>query len=203
MQENQFYSYRSRINRGGALRQEDEQPRRAPAPQGYARSQPGMLRVSPRPHPIPAPSPGRRFCSEPAKNPPIRAPKFRLGATAGQKLGGFYPRKSRIGLQTPPRAWLRGAHGPGGSPHPDPRRPRHVPAPSWNPFPSPPHEAPSVFYSSRLSAGLWLKSIGFVHDFIVFFGVRETAKQPIPLGGGGLNAARPAQRSRGGRGAWE
>lgn len=72
----------------------------------------------------------------------------------------------------------------GGSPHPDPGQPRHVPAPARNPFPSPPHEAPSVFYSSRLSAGLWLKSIGFVHDFHCLFGVRETAKQPIPLGGG-------------------
>lgn len=51
--------------------------------------------------------------------------------------------------------------------------------------PPAPHEPHLYFiYIASLSAGMWLKPIGFAHNFIVFFGVRKTVNKPITLGGG-------------------
>lgn len=166
LQENQFYSYRSRINRGGALKAEDAQgapgvPARCP-PQGCGTRRPRDARGTPL-RPPPRPSRGARS-----------APAARFAQTGGfspktspaERCSprGAAPRKAPIGPQkaTPSIPAGRGGVVPSRA---APVRPHSRREPVTRPPPVP----ICILFPSPLSAGGWLKSIGFPHDFIVFF----------------------------------
>ena len=140
MQENQFYSYRSRINRGGALKQEDERGLRG------GRAVPGMDRV-PRSRSLPgaaAALPQSGFCSD-------RGVFTQSSSAARAQPHGVVLRK--IQNRSPKRQ----------PEHPAPGSPRTVPARAV---------APSV-PAARLPgcvSFVWLKSLGFAHDCVVFLG---------------------------------
>lgn len=153
LQENQFYSYRSRISRGGALKQEDDQGLRGcqlgACRRDAGRAVPGMLWVPLCPHPEPAPGrwpPRSHGRSPPAAGfaqtvgfSPKGALQTRLGAAAraGQSHGEV-SRKARTGPQKATQSIAaRCMWGWGVIPSRPPRQSRHVPAHAMNPLPIP------------------------------------------------------------------
>lgn len=100
---------------------------------------------------------------------------------------GRFPGKSELAPKSHPKHHHKVHLGPGqGSSRPDPWAASARPRSRYESITHPHRTNPYLYfiYIASLSAGMWLKSIGFVHNFIVFLGSGKWQTSQLSLAEG-------------------